>query len=218
MKVFGFILASYFFVTSALTAQTIMENPTACFGRDCNPAAAVAANKRVANDCYSIDGYTITYDLGRSGCNNNPFPDSSAISMDFGNAITTREGHSFALYSLEEIRNTVAKFGPKIRMSTTFTGAYEACPSMDTWLDMGLALSDSVYVSCGNNMTTIDFPIPSKVARFQGFFAKDFGSDVQASYTDFDLSRCTSDLILWYSTANICKLEIDLLQLVFEQK
>lgn len=218
LKLLSFFIMGFTLLTTELSAQTIMENPTACFGRDCYPATLVPATQRIADSCYRIEGNSFIYDLDRPGCNTGPLKGSSTISVNFGSLPTTVKGQSFALYSLEEIQNTAARYGSKIRMSATFNGSYEACPSVDTWLGLGFPVQDSVVISCGNNRTSVDFNIDRKVGRFQGLFAQDFGSSIAVPYKDFDLSRCTSDMIVWYSTANVCKLNIELLELVFQQK
>jgi hypothetical protein len=200
-----------------LSAQTIMQNPTACFGRDCNPVARISSNKMYDNNCYKIENDSISYDIARSGCAG-VLPGSSSIGVEFGNVKTSDD--KVALYSLDEIRNTVAAFGTQIRMYLTYTGRYEACPSMDTWLNIGLAIRDTVYLSCGNGskIKTFGFSIDKKSDYFRGEFDKEFGEIVDSSYTDYDLSKCTGDMTLVYRTSDICRLDVNLLQLVFEQK
>ncbi|HYX39689.1 MAG TPA: hypothetical protein VE954_41860 [Oligoflexus sp.] len=219
MKFTALLFCMISFLTAPLGAQTIMENPTACFGRDCYPATLIPATKRIEDNCYSIDGNSIRYDLSRPECyNKGVFLGSSSFNIDFGKTPSTSPNHAFALYSLEEIKNTIGRYGSEIRLSATFVGAYEACPSMDNWLDIGLPIQDSVYVSCGNTLTTIDFTIDAKSGRFQGAFEKDFGAPTVLPYKDFDLSKCNADLTVSYQTANICKLDVDLLEIVFQQK
>lgn len=195
-----------------------MQNPTACFGRDCNPVARIAANRVYENDCFRVESDSIVYEINRSGCDNNPLPGSSSISVEFGNLQTSTRNHKFALYSFEEIQNTVAAFGPKIRMFLTYSGSYEACPSMGTWLSIGLAIRDTVVLSCGNSLKSFGFNVDRKANFFRGDFDAAFGDPTTGTYTDFDLSKCTEDMTLSYRTSDVCRLNVDLLQLVFEQK
>lgn len=214
-KVSVFMLMSLFFAISPLMAQTIMENPTACFGRDCNPAAAVRANKVDDDTCYSVEGHRFISNYDRPDCRGPDNWGRYRINVDFGNTSNA------SLYSLQEIRNTVATFGPMVRMSIIFTGTYKACPSMNDWLKIGLNVYEPFSISCGKNSgasyKSFGFTIRSMAARFQGNFSGGYNMP-ELPYADFDLSKCTDDLYLSYTSEEVCDLDIDLLQLVFEQK
>jgi hypothetical protein len=217
MKLHRLIVAIALVIATHASAQGIEENPTACWGRDCSAANRVSAHKGPWEaNCYTIDDSSIRYDLGLGGCEG-ILSGSSRMDLSFGNVPGT-DTDGTSLYSLQEIKDTIATYGPTIRLSATFTGSYEACPSMDSWIGIGIATQESIVLSCGGPLYTIGFPINAKVGDFVGQFSTDFVTGEQLPYKYMDLTKCTHGLRVSYSTTGICKMDVNLLEISFQKK